>query len=195
MKQSILKCIWLSNIIFICLLFIGCGKKLDFNNPKAVAQMSIDSIMNEDYQLYLKILSQSSADYFREVFKHRNDPLRVHFDDCVSAKHATVKWLKFCRSVEYKVKSIEIMDKSEHPIYGNKAKGYGLIVTYEILNYTSESEYSRLQLPLNKNMVGIIHHKVIQESDGWKILTLPNPEHVMLDFNDLIEEAAKAAGY
>lgn len=179
------------------------GLKLDFNNPKAVAQMSIDSIMNEDYQLYLKIQDPSTAESLRSTLgKVYKDPEREYFDFKVEGKHDTRIGLwsdvykNMFKEVEYKIIKMEIKDNSEFEemINGKKNIRFKTIITFEILNYTPEANYPKLKLPQFGEAETSIW--VEQQSDGkWKVWKVADPRDAGAYLRELAENCLRDAGY
>lgn len=179
------------------------GLKLDFNNPKAVAQMSIDSIMNEDYQLYLKIQDPSTAESLRSTLgKVYKDPEREYFDFTVEGKHDTRIGLwsdvykNMFKEVEYKIIKMEIKDNSEFEemINGKKNIRFKTIITFEILNYTPEANYPKLKLPQFGEAETSIW--VEQQSDGkWKVWKVADPRDAGAYLRELAENCLRDAGY
>lgn len=178
------------------------GLKLDFNNPKAVAQMSIDSIMNEDYQLYLKIQAPSAAESLRRTsWKEYKDPDRAWFDDLVKKKNDTKygAWSKvyknMIKKVEYKTTKIEIKENSEYEKIedGKKSIRFRTKIYFEILNYTPEPKYPKLKLPQFGECEGTIW--VSQQSDGkWKVNIEADPDP-SIHLTNLVENCLRGAGY
>lgn len=178
------------------------GLKLDFNNPKAVAQMSIDSIMNEDYQLYLKIQDPSAAEILRSFWKEKGNenPDRAGFDSLVQWKHRTIvhAWSSvykyMIKEVEYKIIKMEIKDNSEFEKDGKKYIIFKTKITFEILNYTPEANYPKLKLPqFGEAEKGIW---VVQQSDGkWKVMLQPDPYFAKIYLYKLAENCLRDAGY
>lgn len=180
------------------------GLKLDFNNPKAVAQMSIDSIMNEDYQLYLKIQDPSAAEILRSSWKEKEyeNPDRARFDFLVQGKHRTIvhAWSRvyeyMIKEVEYKIIKMEIKDNSEFEkmIDGKKYIIFKTKITFEILNYTPEANYPKLKLPQFGEAEEEIW--VVQQSDGkWKVMLEPDPNFASIYLYKLAENCLRDAGY
>ena len=192
MKKTVLGLVLLS---MLCVI-IGCGSKM--KDPKSVAQMSIDSIMNEDYQLFLKIRSPRVASMDNEMaaILHEEDPARRRFDLLVKAKHCT-RWptaVSGIEEVEYKTIKIEIKDNPEPKIAkdGMKYITFTTIKTFEILNHTPDPNYPKLKLPQFGEAKGWM--EVEQQSDGkWTVSVPPDPTPYGL--TKLLENWLRDAGY